>query len=318
MRLNAFFAKPKAGTEASANASVDTTHTAAPDPLLLTPDISMQDANPISVSPQKSIMQKAKNDYDRYFLPFQLPSHAIMAPYNRFMEDPVKLATAKSRLDQLLSQEDVLMEPIEHHSLKANFSAPIPRGLQIPAVVDIVERINGSSNNPIDLTHEDRQAPEDPLELLKQVPMKYLHFPEDVRPPYYGTYTKPHNAHEASKLARNPLSRTLHEADYDYDSELEWEEPEEGEDLGSEGGDDLDEEGDDDMEGFLDDEEDPQLKRRLLSGDLVPVSTGLCWEDSRGVSRLNDGSDAICTEFKEFRMGFLLGMVMSPISILII
>ncbi|KAF2651285.1 hypothetical protein K491DRAFT_557154, partial [Lophiostoma macrostomum CBS 122681] len=308
MRLNAFFTKPKAGAGASVNASVESTHMAAPAPdsLLLTPDVSMQDADPIFVSPQKSIIRKAKNDYDRYFLPFQLPSRAIVAPQNRFMEDPRKLAVAQTRLDQLLSEKDVSMEPMDSRSLKANFSARGPRGLPIPSVVDIVERINGSSDKPIDLTQEGRQASEDPLELLEEVPMKYLHFPEDVRPPYYGTYTKPHTAHEASKLARNPLSRTLHEADYDYDSELEWEEPEEGEDLDSEGGDDLDEDGDDDMEGFLDDEDDPQLKRRLLSGDLVPVTTGLCWEDSRGFSRLNDGSDAISTEFKDFRMGFLL------------
>lgn len=61
------------------------------------------------------------------------------------------------------------------------------------------------------------------------------------------------------------------------------------------------------MDGFLDDDEDPQLKRRMLSGDLVPVSTGLCWEDVKGVSKLNDGSGAICTELKEFKMEFLLG-----------
>ena len=61
------------------------------------------------------------------------------------------------------------------------------------------------------------------------------------------------------------------------------------------------------MDGFLDDEEDPQLKRRMLSGDLEPISTGLCWEDSTGVSKLNDGSGAISTEFKDFKMEFLLG-----------
>ena len=61
------------------------------------------------------------------------------------------------------------------------------------------------------------------------------------------------------------------------------------------------------MDGFLDDDEDPQLKRRMLSGDLVPVSTGLCWEDAKEVPKLNDGSGAICTELREFKMEFLLG-----------
>lgn len=137
--------------------------------------------------------------------------------------------------------------------------------------------------------------------------MKYLQFGEDVRPPYYGTWTKSYPAALERRLARNTVSRFRQDVNYDYDSEAEWEEPEEGEDLGSEGEDDLEEEGDDDMDGFLDDEEDSQLKRRMLSGDLEPVSTGLCWEDGQGVSKLNDGSGAICTDFKDFKMEFLLG-----------
>lgn len=135
--------------------------------------------------------------------------------------------------------------------------------------------------------------------------MKYIHFSEDVRPPYYGTYTKNYGDAEARRLARNPIARVRKDTQYDYDSEAEWEEPEEGEDLDSDGEDDGDEDIEDDMDGFLDDDEDAQLKRRLISGDLVPVSTGLCWEDSDHVSKLNDGSGAICTDFKDFTMGYL-------------
>jgi chromatin assembly factor 1 subunit A len=314
MRLNAFFVKPKAGAESSTVAAVDANHAPAPASISLTPDVPMQDANPVFLSPQKKVIQRAQSEYERYFLPFQLPSHAIMVPENAFMEDPAKLAAASSRIDELISREDVSMGSYDSESLKEKFPVSIDRGLSTPRVTDIVDRINGSSENPIDLTEEVRNAAQDPLQLLRQVPMKYMRFPEDIRPPYYGTYTQPYSPYAARKLARNPYSRTLHETDYDYDSELEWEEPEEGEELDSEGGDDLDDEGDDDMEGFLDDEEDAQVKRRVLSGDLVPVSTGLCWEDSCGVSRLNDGSDAICTEFKEFKVGFLLGMVLSANS----
>lgn len=259
------------------------------------------------MSPQKIALKKAQNDYDRYFLPFSLPSHAILAPHNRFMADPVKMATACSRLDQLISGTQASTEPITLESFRSSFRPCGPRGLKTVPIVEIVELVNGSSDKPIDLT-SDSNASQDPLDLLQQIPMKYLHFPRDVRPPYYGTYTKPHTQLEELKLARNPFSRTLRETNYDYDSEAEWEEPEEGEDLDSECDDDLDEEGEDDMDGFLDDDEDLQLKRRHISGDLQPISTGLCWEDVRGVSRLNDGSGAISTEFKEFKMGFLLGM----------
>lgn len=317
MRLNAFFVKPKPQGNGSAKAMVDSNQSPTPEIISLSPAVPIPDANPGPRSPQKTLQQKAKTDYDRYFLPFSLPSHALLAPYNRHMEDPAKLALARSRLEQLLSQEDAAMDTIELASVKSKFPAYKRRGSKAIPLMDVVERINSASDKPIDLTKDVGGTAQDPLQLLKQIAMKYLHFPEDVRPPYYGTYTKPHTMQEAARLARNPFSRTLREADYDYDSEAEWEEPEEGEDLDSEGEEDLDEEGDEDMDGFLDDEEDAQIKRRLISGDLQPVTTGLCWEDSSGVSKLNDGSGAVSTEFKGFGMGFLLGMSMTLLSLLI-
>jgi chromatin assembly factor 1 subunit A len=222
------------------------------------------------------------------------------------MDDPAMLAKASTRLDQLILGTKST-EPVTVESLKASFSTSGPRGVKTIPILEIVELVNGTSDKPIDLTSD-----RDPLDLLKQIPMKYLHFPRDVRPPYYGTYTKPHTQHEELKLARNPFSRTLRDCNYDYDSEAEWDEPEEGEDLDSEGDDDLDDEVEDEFDGFLDDDEDHQLKRRHISGDLEPISTGLCWQDARGVSRLNDGSGAISTEFKEFEIGFLLGMLTYP------
>lgn len=305
MRLNSFFNKPKAEAGGTKSLMVEPNRLSTPETISLAPDAPLQDTN-AHASPQKSILRAAKTDYERFFLPFQLPSHAIMAPINRYMEDPEKLATARARLEQLIRQEDVSMESISLASFKAQFPNSGGRGSEIHSIKEIVERLNSSSDHPIDLT-KDEDHGEDPMALLKQIPMKYLHFPEDVRPPYYGTYTKQHGRRETLKLAKNPFSRTIQEFNYDYDSEAEWEEPEEGEDLDSDGEEDLDEDGDDDMEGFLDDEDDGQVKRRLLSGDLQPVSTGLCWENSNGVSILNDGSGAICSDFKGFRIGFLLG-----------
>ena len=275
--------------------------------ILLAPNTILQDTNSTPTSPQKAIPRSAQSDYESYFGSYQIPSHAVLAPYNHFMEEPAKRARASSRLDQIISRGQDGAEAITMENLKASLSASGRRGLKTIPIMDIVDLVNGSSDKPIDLTNEGSGS--DPLSFLKQIPMKYLHFSRDVRPPYYGTYTRPYSQFEELKLARNPFSRTLHETNYDYDSEAEWEEPEEGEDLDSEGDDDLDEDGDDDMDGFLDDDDDPQLRRRHISGDLQPVSTGLCWEDTRGVSRLNDGSGAISTEFKEFRMGFLLGML---------
>ncbi|KAF2467885.1 uncharacterized protein BDR25DRAFT_291320 [Lindgomyces ingoldianus] len=300
MRLGAFFnMKRRTGGEASGNTVVEATQPASTDTISLELKATPTNANSAPVSPQKAIMKNAKSDYEQVFFPFELPSHAILAPYNLFAEDPVAVAATTTRLEKFISGEKVDMEPIQ-------FSSRGPRGLQTLSITEIVDKINSSSGDVIDLTGETNIHSRQPLDLLKHIPMKYLHFPEDIRPPYYGTYTKQYTTREAAKLARNPFRRNLHQVDYDYDSEAEWEEPEEGEDLDSEGDEDLDEEGEDDMDGFLDDEEDPQVKRRLINGDLEPISTGLCWEDSRGVSHLNDGSGAISTEFREFKMGFLL------------
>ena len=307
MKLNAFFTKPKPTADASSKTMVDTIQNPATANIHLAPDTTLTSTNSTPPSPQKAILKTAQTEYERFFLPFSLPPHATLAPANAFMVDPDTLAAAQKRIDRLIAQEDVEMEPITLETVRSLFPKR-RRGLKTPTIAEIVDLVNGSADRPIDLTGDASTKPTQPLDLLKRVPVKYLHFPEDVRPPYYGTYTKPHSPSEERRLARNPTSRGFQDMNYDYDSEAEWEEPEEGEDLDSEGDDDLDEDGDEEMDGFLDDDEDPQLKRRLLNGDQEPVSTGLCWEDSRGVSRLNDGSGAISTEFKSFRMGFLLGM----------
>ena len=304
MKLNAFFAKPKAGVSPSQVSVESSQHTAAlPSSLLsATPTASTDSAPP---SPQKNIVKDALSDYNRYFLPFNLPAHTILAPRNAFMTDPTEMEAARTRLDNLTKKEDVDMVPATPQSLVSMLPVYDRRGVQTASVVDVIECVNSSSDRPIDVTGDRTRTSNRPLDMLKEIPMKYLHFGRDVRPPYCGTYTRSYTDAEATRLARNPYSRLRQDTNYDYDSECEWDEPEEGEDLDSEH-DDEEDEADDDMEGFLDDEEDPQLKRRLISGDLQPVSSGLCWQDVQGVSILNDGSGAIWSESKDFAMGILL------------
>lgn len=305
MKLNAFFAKPKVTGGSAGQAVVESSQTSNTLPISLLPSASGNSTNSLPPSPQKTIVKNAKSDYERYFLPFNLPAHTLLAPRHAFFEHPDRLSAAQRRLDDLIAQNARHIQLSSRVTLETTFPAQRRRGLKTATITEIVERVNGSSNRPIDLTN-DKPTSSQPLKMLQDIPMKYIHFGEDVRPPYYGTYTRSYTDAEATRLARNPLARVRQDTNYDYDSEAEWEEPEEGEDLDSDGEDDVDEEAEDDMDGFLDDEEDPQMKRRLISGDLIPVSTGLCWEDAEKVSRLNDGSGAICTDFKEFTMGFLL------------
>jgi chromatin assembly factor 1 subunit A len=107
-----------------------------------------------------------------------------------------------------------------------------------------------------------------------------------------------------SRLARNPLRRDLPNTNYDYDSEAEWVEDEDAEDLNSEGEEEDVEMGEDaeEMDGFLDDEGDEMAnsKRLVLQGDLEPVSTGLCWEDHHKRSTN--------VKMMPYRMEIILGM----------
>lgn len=313
MKLNHFFAKPKDTGSNARQTVVESAQAPIASSLSLLPDRTGSGANSVPSSPQQKTVKNAQTDYDRYFLPFNVPTHTILAPKNALLDGPTELGAARSRLDTLITGGATSSDTSRLQVLPVEHSSRQDRGFKTASIAEIVERVNGSSDIPIDLTADANTGSREPLDMLKDIPMKYIHFPEDVRPPYYGTYTKQYTEAEARRLARNPASRVRKDTQYDYDSEAEWEEPEEGEDLDSDGEDDGDEEVEDDMDGFLDDEEDPQLKRGLISGDLVPVSTGLCWEDPDNVSKLNDGSGAICTDFREFTIGVLFER--QPVSI---
>lgn len=230
----------------------------------------------VSVTPQTAQL----SDYERQFPPFFLQSHTMLAPYSRFSRDEKCLKYTQKKIDEGLDQEKETVRHFNPYDLLHLFPRSSQPFSRIPAVKDIIAKIHGSVQNPIDLTEsQHRGVMRKPMDLLKTVPMKYLRFVEDYRPPYTGTFTKALDHQATSKLCRRPFSRELPKTDYDYDSEAEWEEPGEGEDLDSEREEDAGEdEEDNEMEGFLDDEDDVVKKRPLL-GDLEPICSGICWED---------------------------------------
>lgn len=271
------------------------------------PEVQGSRSRSVSASPQKGV---ALSDYQRFFLPFEVPQHAVVAPYNAFAPaDEEVLSGIREKLDQFQDAKPEYAFDRLEQEWRGRFSKHQREGyLPGMSVREIVERMHGSAAEPVDLTDDAAaMASTDPFELLRNVPVKYLHFGEDVRPPYCGTFTRPLSRFQARKLSRRPFTRNLPEVNYDYDSEAEWEEPEEGEDLDSDGEDDTESlDGPDDMEGFLDDEDGAgQInKRRLITGDLEPLCSGLCWEDSKGNSRQEDGE---MVDFSEYKMGILLG-----------
>lgn len=267
----------------------------------------------ISTTPQKPQL----SDYDREFKTFFIPSNTRLAPYNRFSRDKECLTFARKLLGKGLK---ATMEA--EATAKAQDKPSILELLQLPpqrkrgrlpqpySVKDIMSKIDGTNSRPIDLTgQQPRKSAKNPLQLLARIPMKSLKFAEDVRPPYIGTYTRLQSDQTISQLARNPFNHSLPDKNYDYDSEAEWEEPVEGEDLNSEGEEEAeDEEDGDDMVGFLDDEGSAEVaravKRRPVLGNQEPVCSGICWEGPKGYV-VNQGLPA--TDWRHLKLDVLMG-----------
>lgn len=292
LRLNSFFVqKPSAESPGLNSQSLKSS--------LRSSTSSMRDgikSRSRSVSPKDPKAQSS--EYERLFPPFYMHMHTTLAPETRFSRDEAGLKYARIKIDEhLQSSEDARPSLTAFNPFELLHIPPRKRsscGSQRNTVKDLVARIHGTSQNPIDLTESRSKAVDKPTALLVAIPIKYLSFAEDVRPPYIGTYTKVSDPQTCSKLRRNPFTRSL-PTNYDYDSEAEWEEPGEGEELDSEGEEEVGEEDEEDeMEGFLDDEEAgdgtrmANAKSRLVASDLQPLSTGVCWENSQNEYRCNE------------------------------
>ena len=245
------------------------------------------------VSPEKS----EDSEYRRAFPPFFVRSNVSIAPVNRFREAGSITSPTKDIFDQpLTSSSDSDLSFTTSTKKEVTLFAALRlspsdrrRGRKLRFTMkEIVAQINNSSGLPINPTiDEDEAAGISPTAALKQIPMKFLKFAEDVRPPYHGTFTRGPRDREAKRLSRNPFRRTITTTNYEYDSEAEWEEPdpEDGEDLDSEGDAELgDEDEGDDMADFLDDADanTPNKIRPPIDEDLVPVCSGMCWEGADG------------------------------------
>ena len=313
LRINSFFTQPSlANRTATRSPTRD-----GPSPLSSRRS-SISDHNAVeekrrsrsvSATPQKSILP----DYERCFPPFFVKAHTTLAPSNRFTRDEEGLSFAQKKIDEgLQSLEDDGVrdgesggfDPYEllHLATQDHYRC-FPR---LYSVKDIIAEIEGAVHNPIDLTESQfTKATKKPLDFLKKIPVKYLKFAEDVRPPYTGTYTRLRDTQAIEKLARNPFCRGLPETNYEYDSEAEWEEPGEGEDLDSEGEEEVDDEDEAEMKDFLDDEDAVDaraVKRRPILGDLEPTCSGLCWEGPQ-----SNGSRLDTIHLLTFKLDILMG-----------
>ncbi|KAI5281518.1 hypothetical protein KEM54_003236 [Ascosphaera aggregata] len=281
MRLNAFFAKPKAITVSDEKEKSKT----APGE---------------GIRPAEEV--RPPTDYELEFRPFFLQSHTSLPPIHRFQRDEQSINQAQETLDSALRKGP----SSSHKPSKILKMKPQSRRLYSPpasSVREILHMLHNPKsyrdglhcNNPIDIF---RLKPE---EIYKGIAMKTLQFAEDVRPPYQGTFSRPMTVQDAIRLCRNPFRRVIPGMNYDYDSEAEWDDPEEGEDLDSDDGDEELDEEDEDMEGFLDDGDDELAhgRKKIVVGDLEPVSTGLMFETAENIG---DGS-----VFRQYRLEVING-----------
>ncbi|MCJ1393000.1 hypothetical protein MMC18_005872 [Xylographa bjoerkii] len=319
LRLNSFFTKPAAPSGASE--SHDRSGPSSRRSSIVSIDADRPDARSRSASVLPD--QDTSSDYKRTFPPFFVHAHTEIAPLSRFTSNDKHTASNACSIDTAVSQSaefrgtarakmrssmgDLLHTPNKRRRI-ASFILPVK---------DLVASFHGSSTDPIDLTEARKIGRRSPADLLRTVPVKYLRYAEDVRPPYIGTYSKSPVVYSPSRLLRRPFLRALPATNYDYDSEAEWEEPEEGEDLDSEGEEEIGDDEVDDMEEFLDDEdaEGSGAKRRNLMGDVQPACTGIIWECAAGPNNSNviTYSDT-AVDPKSFRMELLLADTVWPLD----
>ena len=241
-------------------------------------------------------LQSQVSEYDKTFPPFFLHAHTEVAPITRSI-DEVRALWAMDQIEQGKLQPGRRPETVLGKRKRSSY---MPQ----PAVKKLLLEMQGlSATNPIDL---EMSKSDSAANILRTLPIKFLKFKEDVRPPWIGTFSKAPSGRKFVALCRNPFRKCLPGVNYDYDSEAEWEEPEEGEDLNSEGEEEEDED-EDDMEEFLDDETAEAIpKRKQLVGDLEPVYTDLNWEGpTTKTSSVLFGASTI--DLQTYRLGTLLG-----------
>lgn len=262
MKLNAFFSKPAASTLSSnTSAHGSGSH--------VTSATAKTEAAPLS-------------DYQKEFPEFFVQSYTKLAPQHRFERDADALYHIRQKLDDAIRNQDQQSLP-SYRVVDLLNVIPYRRhqGRKVVPVKTILAKLQQVVNT-VDLSGRSSTTEDHPREMLKRVPMKTLKFGEDVRPPYQGTFTRPLPSSVALKLCRAPHSRALPDVNYDYDSEAEWVEEEEGDDLDAELDSEESEDDEDDLGDFVDKDDDEfEGRRRQIVGDLEPICSGIRLEEDQ-------------------------------------
>ncbi|EPX70484.1 CAF assembly factor complex large subunit Pcf1 [Schizosaccharomyces octosporus yFS286] len=225
-------------------------------------------------NPPLKEQEQPATDFEKTFRPFFLKSQTAFAkfpPCGYSFDQLDKLLTSTS--DHSLTLEKLLSSVHSSHPTNEPSFVESPKGLQSQWVKQCMERFQDPNTS----------NPEEILQQVSKAPIKLIYFSEDIRPPYFGTFTKKHTEEDINV---NPWLEDS-TIDYGYDSEAEWvADDEEGEDLDSED-DELDN-SDDNLDeadaGFVDDDNDKEsvssAKVNVLVGPLQPIVEGPCWDSN--------------------------------------
>lgn len=207
-----------------------------------------------------SVTADVKTDYEKVFLKFYAKDSVQISNAHKL--------SAKGLKEQISKLDSFLSERTNENSDDINQwlnSRSKKRGYKIKyTAVSLLQQMTSKEKSDTEL-----QA------LLSLVPHKYIKFYENVRPPYIGTYSK-----AITLPVADPFSKEGTGYNYDYDSDLDWVDEEEGEggevdDLESGEEDEEDEEEDaseGEFDGFLDSEEKfNETKKTKFVGPLIPT-----------------------------------------------
>ncbi|KAG4305562.1 hypothetical protein PORY_001118 [Pneumocystis oryctolagi] len=231
------------------------------------------------------------SDYEKCFIPFFVKQHTFLSKQHAFVRNLDDHIAAIKNIDTFLDSDFPITSPIKHllslfKITVSPFSRPRQPGITIKSILQKYDQSDSTN---------------DLLNKLKAFPMKLLQFREDVRPPYYGTFSK-----SSSILTpRNPFKMDELLFNYHYDSEAEWIEEEEGEDIDSIT--DSDEEEDasmlkeeEDDKNFLDDDDECTDTKKKVFVNLIPSVKGIYWQDSNNIDEDDYNS------FKKLKMEVLI------------
>ncbi|EPY51640.1 CAF assembly factor complex large subunit Pcf1 [Schizosaccharomyces cryophilus OY26] len=220
-----------------------------------------------------SEQEQPATDFDKTFRPFFLKSQAAFAKFPPCLysfDQLDKLLTSTS--DDSLTLKKLLLSHRSSQALSEPLHAKLPTGFKSQWVKHFMDKFQDPNVS----------NPEEILQQVSKAQVKLIYFAQDIRPPYFGTFTKQHTE---ESIYVNPWleDKTI---DYGYDSEAEWvaDDEEEGEDLDSED-DELDN-SDDNLDevdaGFVDDDNDKEIitsgKPNRLVGPLQPIIEGPSWD----------------------------------------